>query len=66
MGNCLAGSNPALSAINTLFRFFKYTVKIMAVLDGELAVPCDLQTAYAGSIAFWRFSDFCYFLSKWC
>ena len=27
----------------------------MAVLDGELAVPCDLQTAYAGSIAFWRF-----------
>ncbi len=30
----------------------------LAVLDGELAVPCNLQPATAGSIAFWRTSDY--------
>lgn len=33
-GNSTAGSNPALSA--------------KVVLDGELAVPCNLQSATAG------------------
>ena len=33
-GNSIRGSNPLLSA--------------MAVLDGELAVPCNLQSAIAG------------------
>ena len=33
-GNSTAGSNPALSA--------------KVVLDGELAVPCNLQSAIAG------------------
>ena len=34
-GNSIVGSNPTFSAI--------------AVLDGELAVPCNLQSATAGS-----------------
>ena len=34
-GNSIVGSNPTLSA--------------NAVLDGELAVPCSLQSAVAGS-----------------
>ena len=33
-GNSIVGSNPTFSAI--------------AVLDGELAVPCNLQSAIAG------------------
>lgn len=33
-GNSIVGSNPTFSAI--------------AVLDGELAVPCNLQSATAG------------------
>ena len=35
---CAAGSNPAPSAI----------IRDVAVLDGELAVPCNPQTASAG------------------
>ena len=38
-GNCAAGSNPAPSAMNSG----------VAVLDGELAVPCNPQSASAGS-----------------
>ena len=38
----IAGSTPALSA----------SLLKLAVLDGELAVPCNLQPAIAGSIAF--------------
>ncbi len=37
-GNCTVGSNPTPSAIS--FR--------LAVLDGEVAVPCNPQSAIAG------------------
>ena len=42
-GNCAAGSNPAPSANNTDEQFFD-----VAVLDGEVAVPCSPQSALAG------------------
>ena len=42
-GNCAAGSNPAPSANNTDEQFFT-----VAVLDGEVAVPCSPQSALAG------------------
>ena len=42
-GNCAAGSNPAPSANNTDEQFFA-----VAVLDGEVAVPCNPQSATAG------------------
>ena len=38
----IMGSNPTLSA-----RKFKYGYNF-AVLDGEVAVPCNLQSAIAG------------------
>jgi hypothetical protein len=43
-GNCAAGSNPAPSAIN----LFVIQVFAVAVLDGEVAVPCSPQSAPAG------------------
>ncbi len=48
MGNRDVGSNPTLSAIiiSTNSR------QILVVLDGEVAVPCSLQPAVAGSNAY--------------
>ena len=52
MGNCLAGSNPALSAMyiwadknvtKTCMLFCGIYYEISAVLDGELAVPCTCK-----------------------
>ena len=40
-GNSIVGSNPTFSAI--------------AVLDGELAVPCNLQSAIAGLNSLFRY-----------
>ena len=42
-GNCAAGSNPAPSANNADAQCFA-----VAVLDGEVAVPCSPQSALAG------------------
>ena len=39
-GNSTVGSNPTLSAIISLL--------VLTVLDGEVAVPCNLQAAIAG------------------
>ena len=39
-GNCTVGSNPTPSAI--------YLAPGLAVLDGEVAVPCNPQSATAG------------------
>ena len=39
-GNCTVGSNPTPSAI--------FLAHSLAVLDGEVAVPCNPQSAIAG------------------
>ncbi len=44
-GNCAAGSNPAPSANYTSLHG---EVLDVAVLDGEVAVPCSPQSALAG------------------
>ena len=42
-GNCAVGSNPTPSAISDDVLEFP-----LAVLDGEVAVPCNPQSAIAG------------------
>ena len=43
-GNCTVGSNPTPSAI-----FLERSMNLrLAVLDGEVAVPCNPQSATAG------------------
>ncbi len=42
-GNCTVGSNPTPSAISKC-----PTDRGLAVLDGEVAVPCNPQSAIAG------------------
>ena len=54
-GNCTVGSNPTPSAIYCLERIWRQSLtsasrqaKGLAVLDGEVAVPCNPQSATAG------------------
>ena len=51
-GNSIRGSNPLLSA--------------NAVLDGELAVPCNLQSAIAGSNTYRGLNSVRSALRTWC
>ena len=55
------GSNPTLSAKETLNFGYNF-----AVLDGEVAVPCNLQPAIAGLNSIWRLLLCGAARSKWC
>lgn len=52
-----AGSSPALSASKKFIKF--------VVLDGEVAVPCNLQSAIAGSNSYLRHFVLGSALNKW-
>ena len=57
----IVGSNPTLSAKETLNFGYNF-----AVLDGEVAVPCNLQPAIAGLNSIWRLLLCGAARSKWC